>query len=249
MEPVHLATPLPEILFLTSYPPRECGIATYSQDLLKSLNNKFKNSFSLKVCALESGNAQLHYPKEVKYVLDTTDAAQYVALAATINSGKRIKFVLIQHEFGFFENGGEAAFLQFLYVVTKPIVLVFHTVLPNPDEMLRAKVRRIAAVCAAVVVMTKNAAQILNTDYSVYTEKTSVIPHGTHLVPHLNKNTLKEKYGLKAFPSFQIKAGCTKDTAPYPFHQAANNRLMWPIPFLCWTVFTRCLKTQVTWKN
>jgi len=34
---------LPEILFITSYPPRECGIATYSQDLLKALNNKFSN--------------------------------------------------------------------------------------------------------------------------------------------------------------------------------------------------------------
>ena len=201
-EPVLFATPLPEILFLTSYPPRECGIATYSQDLLKSLENKFSNSFSLKVCALESGNAQLHYPKEVKYVLDTTDAAQYVALAATINNDKRIKFVLVQHEFGFFENGGEAAFLQFLYVITKPIVLVFHTVLPNPDEILKAKVRRIAAVCAAVVVMTKNAAQILNTDYGVDIEKTSVIPHGTHLVPHLNKNTLKEKYGTKRDPTW-----------------------------------------------
>lgn len=104
--------------------------------------------------------------------------------------------MLVQHEFGFFENGGASAFLQFLYVITKPIVLVFHTVLPNPDEILKAKVRRIAAVCAAVVVMTKNAAQILNTDYGVDTEKTSVIPHGTHLVPHLNKNTLKERYGL-----------------------------------------------------
>ncbi len=195
-QPVLLTTPLPEILFITSYPPRECGIATYSQDLLKSLENKFSNSFSLKVCALESGNTHFQYPKEVKYTLDTTDAAQYVALAATVNSDKNIKFVLVQHEFGFFENGGASAFLQFLYVITKPIVLVFHTVLPNPDEILKAKVRRIAAVCAAVVVMTKNAAQILNTYYGVDTEKTSVIPHGTHLVPHLNKNTLKEKYGL-----------------------------------------------------
>ena len=46
---------LPEILFITSFPPRECGIATYSQDLIKAINNKFSNSFSIKVCALESG--------------------------------------------------------------------------------------------------------------------------------------------------------------------------------------------------
>ncbi len=50
---------LAEILFITSYPPRECGIATYSQDLLKALNNKFSNTFSLKVCALESGEIKL----------------------------------------------------------------------------------------------------------------------------------------------------------------------------------------------
>jgi glycosyltransferase involved in cell wall biosynthesis len=194
--PHPVSAPKPEILFLTSYPPRECGIATYSQDLLKALENKFSHSFSLKVCALESGNAQLQYPKEVKYVLDTTDAAQYVALADTINSDPRIKFVLIQHEFGFFENGGEAAFLQFMYVITKPIVLVFHTVLPRPNAILRANVRRIASVCAAIVVMTKNAEQILHTEYGLPSEKTSVIPHGTHLVPHLNKDDLKAKYGL-----------------------------------------------------
>jgi hypothetical protein len=33
-----------EILFITSYPPRECGIATYSHDLIKALDNKFSNS-------------------------------------------------------------------------------------------------------------------------------------------------------------------------------------------------------------
>jgi len=37
-------TDLAEILVITSYPPRECGIATYSQDLIKALNNKFSHS-------------------------------------------------------------------------------------------------------------------------------------------------------------------------------------------------------------
>jgi len=47
---------LPKILVVTTFPPRECGIATYSQDLVKSLNSKFKKSFDIKICALENGN-------------------------------------------------------------------------------------------------------------------------------------------------------------------------------------------------
>lgn len=98
----HPARKLPEILFVTSYPPRECGIATYSQDLFKSLNNKFSNSFSLKICALEAGGADQAYPDEVKYTLDTTDTSKYVELAQIINADKSIRIVMVQHEFGFF---------------------------------------------------------------------------------------------------------------------------------------------------
>src|SRR5450830_1298331 len=63
---------LAEILVISSYPPRECGLATYSQDLIKALNNKFSNSLSIKVCALESGDANYPYPPEVKYILNTS---------------------------------------------------------------------------------------------------------------------------------------------------------------------------------
>jgi hypothetical protein len=72
---------LPEILFISSYPPRECGIATYSQDLIRSLNNKFGASFSIKVCALESGYANFTYPEEVKFKIDTTHSQEYPELA------------------------------------------------------------------------------------------------------------------------------------------------------------------------
>lgn len=187
---------LPEILLITSYPPRECGIATYSQDLFKALNNKFSNSFALKVCALESGKANHAYPDEVKYILDTNSSSKYLALTHTINNNPRIKLVLIQHEFGLFNNADEDTFLQFLYSLVKPVTIVFHTVLPRPDAVFRTKVRHIAAASASIIVMTQNAAQILSDDYGVLANKISVIPHGTHLVPHLNKEELKEKYGL-----------------------------------------------------
>jgi len=184
-----------EILFLTSYPPRECGIATYSQDLVKALGNKFSNSFSVKVCALESNGITYPYPKEVKYTLKTSLAADFANLSAIINRDQVVKIVLIQHEFGFFQNQ-ERAFLQFLYELTKPVVVVFHTVLPGPGEELKLKVRNIAAACDSVIVMTNHSVDILVNDYGVARQKITMIAHGTHLVPHLSEKYLKLKYGL-----------------------------------------------------
>ncbi|NJK93818.1 MAG: glycosyltransferase [Bacteroidales bacterium] len=185
-----------EVLFLTSYPPRECGIATYSQDLIRALNNKFDHSFTLRVCALENGDSKFNYPEEVKYTFNTTSAPDYAKLACIINNDSQIKLVLIQHEFGFFAKQ-EQSFQQFIYELSKPVVIVFHTVLPNPDQALRTKVRNIAAFCKSFIVMTRNSANILMKDYGVPLENISVIAHGTHLVPHLGKNFLKLKYKLK----------------------------------------------------
>lgn len=187
---------LPEILFVSSYPPRECGIATYSQDLLRALQNKFSDSFSLQVCALEFGITNYVYPEEVKYVLDTTVGHQYVELAQTINASNRIHLVLVQHEFGLFQQAGEEAILQFLYTIAKPVIIVFHTVLPQPNESFKANVRHLANASDAVVVMTQSAAQVLRSDYGLPHQKIFVIAHGTHLVQHLSKTLLKDKYGL-----------------------------------------------------
>ena len=187
---------LSEILVVSSYPPRECGIATYSQDLIEALNNKFSSSLSIKVCALESGDTNYSYPGEVKYTLKTSIAAEYEKLAIKINKNNRIKLVLIQHEFGFYCKQ-EQAFLQFLCDLKKPIATVFHTVLPHPDEQLKAKVKNIVAVCESIIVMTNTSANILINDYGVPQEKITVIAHGTHLVQHLSEKFLKLKYNLK----------------------------------------------------
>jgi glycosyltransferase involved in cell wall biosynthesis len=186
---------LAEILFVTSYPPRECGIATYSQDLLKALNSKFSDTLSLKVCALESGDISYQYPEEVKYVLKTSLADRYEKLAIRINKDPQIRMVVVQHEFGFFIKQ-EEAFIQFLSDLNKPLIVSFHTVLPNPDDELKSKILKIAASCESLIVMTHNSADILINDYGVSKEKVSMIAHGTHLVLHLSKQFLKNKYNL-----------------------------------------------------
>ena len=186
---------LAEILVISSYPPRECGIATYSQDLIKALNNKFSDSFSIKVCALECGKSDFVYPNEVKWTLDTTQVLDYLDLAEKINTDDNIQMVLIQHEFGFYRKQ-EMAFLQMLYEIIKPVITVFHTVLPNPNENLKLEIKNIATACQSIIVMTKTSADILMKEYGVPSHKISIIPHGTHLVPHLSEKFLKDKYGL-----------------------------------------------------
>lgn len=186
----------PGILVLSTYPPRECGIATYSQDLIRALNNKFRDSFTLSVCALENRHEKHIYPGQIKYILDTDDCSSFARLARDINKDPDISMVLIQHEFGLFA-ANEQAFLDMLAALTKPAGLVFHTVLPNPDAGLRLKVAEIAALADALIVMTQTSSDILTAEYDVPADKISVIPHGTHLVRHTPKETLKAKYGYE----------------------------------------------------
>ncbi len=186
---------IPEILFICTYPPRVCGIATYSQDLIRALTEKFGNAFKVQICALETGQARYSYPPEVKYRLNTSNAGEYAKLARLINENGRIKTVVIQHEFGFFQSQSEA-FQQLIYELSKPIVLEFHTVLPHPDDKLRKDVISMAASAKSIIVMTHNAAAILKKDYSISEQKITVIPHGTHLVSHLDKEYLKQKNGF-----------------------------------------------------
>ncbi len=188
---------MPEILFITSYPPRECGIATYSQDLINAIDNKFGHSFSIKVCALETKDEKFDYNDKVIYKLDTSVAAEYPQMADKINQNEKIKIIVIQHEFGFYQSSsGGNDFLLFLQGLKKPAIIVFHTVPPRPDEILKTMVKSLVTACKFVIVMTNTSKGILDQDYGIPQEKIEVIAHGTHLVANMNKTYLKKKYDL-----------------------------------------------------
>ncbi len=185
-----------KILFIASYPPRECGIATYTQDLIKALNQQFARSFDISICALNNQNEQHRYPEEVGYILETDKSVSYRELAQSVNNDQDIKMVLIQHEFGLFRSN-EADFRLFLENLNKPVTLVFHTVLPRPDDSLRHNVQLLSDLVDGLIVMTQSSALILARDYDIAADRITVIGHGTHLVEHTDKQQLKVKYGLE----------------------------------------------------
>jgi len=183
---------LPEIVCITSYPPRECGIATFSQDLIRSLNNQFHQSFKLTVAALETEES-FSYTPEVNYSLKTTDAQSYKNLAKALNRNQDVALVMIQHEFGLY-HGNENDLLGLMDALKAPSLVVFHTVLPEPDSVLKEHVIAIAERSSGMIVMTGNARQLLIDTYGIDADMITVIPHGTHLVKHVDKTVLKEKY-------------------------------------------------------
>jgi glycosyltransferase involved in cell wall biosynthesis len=171
-----------EILIITSYPPRKCGIATYSQDLIQSIEDKYTEDFSIRVCALLNKDDQMEYPHQVKYFLKTWVREDYSSLAQTINLDQDIKAIYLQHEFGLY--GGELGnyLIDLLEKLKTPVITTFHTVLSDPSEERRGTVQQIAKHSASLVLMTKLSANILTSDYQIEEDKITVIPHGTNLI-------------------------------------------------------------------
>jgi len=197
---------LPGILFITSWPPGENSIATYTQDLIDALNNNFYRSFNIKICFLNTGDHQHAESHELCYVLDVHQQDGYKQLAKNINADKEISIVVIQHEFEIFK-GKENELIDFLKILTKPVLMVLHVVFPLPDKVFKKQVQQMGEAAKSIVVLTQASANILIDAYSLPSEKISVIPHGTCLVRNTDKLVLKDKYNLsgkKVLSSFGL---------------------------------------------
>ena len=184
------------MLLMSSYPPRECGLATFTNDVVNSVNLVFGDSLPIEVCALQNHKNQFEYPSEVKYILNVTSIDEYRHLAEKINNRDDIGMICIEHEFGLF--GGEYGnyLLSFLLALNKPIATVFHTVLPGPNDKLKKVVQAIIDLSNKIVVLTNKSQEILIRDYGCRESKTMLIPHGTHMVLLNQKEDLKKEFNF-----------------------------------------------------
>ena len=84
--------PKETVLFITSYPPRECGIATFSQDLIAALAKQFGGHYNYEVCALKkTTTVPRKYDPIVKHTLNAHDKADCMRFAEKINNDKSVR--------------------------------------------------------------------------------------------------------------------------------------------------------------
>lgn len=185
-----------KILFISTFPPRKCGIASFTQDLVNAIDTEIAKDMVINICALDKARNIELYESPVTMVMDGHILDSCLEAAKNINKDPSIKLLCIEHEFGLF--GGELGeyLLGFLSLVEKPFIIRFHTVLPSPQGKMLNIVKSIELLADRIIVMTKNSAQILKDDYNISSEKIVIIPHGTHANSTREADDLKIKYDL-----------------------------------------------------
>lgn len=188
----------PTIVFLSTYPPRECGIATFTQDLLKYSQKIPGFGFRYKVTAFNLSPLDTYkYPKEVEWEIDENNKRDYVELAKTINNDANISGVILQHEYGIFGGTEGEKILHFMENCNKPIVVTLHTALPIPGQKMNEVTERIIHYARQVVVLTKNSKEIIEGLYPDAYGKIFIIPHGIHPVKFSTQVEYKKKLELE----------------------------------------------------
>jgi len=185
-----------KVCFLSNFPPKECGIATFTQDLVSSMNKKFNPTLKSRVIAINENEDFYNYDNKVIMQLNKDDIEDYMITAKKINNSQNIKLVCIQHEFGIFGGDYGCHLIHFLEKIKKPVVITFHSVLPNPDEERIRIVKSIASRSSAIIVMAKNAIDILNKDYNIEKSKIHLVYHGIPNVAFNSNDSFKKRLKL-----------------------------------------------------
>lgn len=185
------------IVYLSTFPPRECGIATFTADLTAAIDKLHTPFLESKIVAVNPNNLiHYSYPKQVIFQISQSQLKDYIDVAHRLNEIKEVKMLNIQHEFGIFGGQYGSHVVEFIKLVRKPIVITLHTVLPSPNRKLRDTVRRLIENSNQVIVMTQSSKEILQKDYGADPKNLHVIPHGIHQVPYVESERPKAQLGF-----------------------------------------------------
>ncbi|HVX48824.1 MAG TPA: hypothetical protein VHB48_01655, partial [Chitinophagaceae bacterium] len=142
-----------KIVYIATYPPRQCGIGTFTHNKFSSVKNNGTDGI---IVAMNDGHNTYDYPEEVQFVIRQGCLQDYLDAADFINkSGADI--CILEHEYGIF--GGEAGvyILRLLYGLQIPLIAVLHTVLKKPSGNEKTVLAAIIKAAAKTVVMSEKA--------------------------------------------------------------------------------------------
>ncbi|MBW2648739.1 MAG: glycosyltransferase family 4 protein, partial [Deltaproteobacteria bacterium] len=183
-----------KIACIGNYPPRECGIATFTRDLVESMERTDRAECS--VVAINDHDQDYPYPEKVSHVIRQNHQRDYLKAVKFINYSDADVCVL-EHEFGIFGGDSGIYILPLIHRLKIPLVVTLHTVLEKPSYNERAIIHEIGDKAEKVVVMSHLAIDFLTKIYDVPRDKIELIKHGVPDLDLVQRDQYKRKFKLE----------------------------------------------------
>ncbi|MGH2511852.1 MAG: glycosyltransferase family 4 protein [Candidatus Limnocylindrales bacterium] len=180
------------IAFASSYPPRRCGIATYTSDLGRASGNR-------EIVALTPPEHEAPYPTEVHHRIRRDVLDDYVRVARSLDNC-RVNAVSVQHDFEIWGGPDGAYVLDFVHALNLPAVATLHSLVRHPSAGQRRVLHELTEATAATVVLSQAAAALLGRAYGIDPGRVQVIPHGVPDLPLVDPALAKASLELKDVP-------------------------------------------------
>ncbi|MBF9016746.1 MULTISPECIES: glycosyltransferase family 4 protein [unclassified Oceanispirochaeta] len=187
-----------KIACIGNYPPRECGIATFTKDFIQSLlDNNAEGSENIEayVIAMNDQDQEYEYQDIVAKTINQNIPKDYIKAVEFINFSNADVCVL-QHEFGIYGGNSGVYILPLIHRLTIPLIVIFHTVLKNPSYNERNIIVEIGKKASKIVVMNSLAIEILEEGYGISKDKIAVIPHGVPVYDFTHNQEEKERFNV-----------------------------------------------------
>lgn len=181
-----------KLAYIGTYPPRDCGIGTFTMNLYKSMvknNSIVEGSNSGFIVAMNDHELSYDYPEEVKLTIRQEHQRDYLKAVKYINlSGADL--CILEHEFGIFGGQNGVYILPLLHRLEVPLIVTLHTIIKTPSYDQKAVLVEICKMAKKIVVMSYTAIEFLTTIYKVDQRKIVYIEHG---VPDIKFNHAQSK--------------------------------------------------------
>jgi glycosyltransferase involved in cell wall biosynthesis len=183
------------VAVIGNYLPRQCGIATFTTDLVEGLSAEAPD-IKCWATAMNDKPEGYSYPEKVRFEInqnkltDYTDASQFLNISHT-------DIVCLQHEYGLFGGPAGSHLLKLLGDLRMPVVTTLHTILKDPTPEYREVMCRLSDLSDKLVVMSRKASDFLKDIYAVPEEKIAFIHHGIPDTPFIDSSFYKDKFGVE----------------------------------------------------
>lgn len=184
-------------IYISTYLPRKCGIASFTKDLTNAMNLLNPLSYAEILAVTKDGEED--FPWEVKVKIREQDLKSYLDAADYINQSSA-DFVNLQHEFGIFGGNDGGYILELTSRINKPLITTLHTVLSEPSDNQLRIIKKLASQSQAIIVMVETARERLINVFGIPEEKIVVIHHGVPDIPYGSEDYFKKELGIGERP-------------------------------------------------